>query len=159
MWMYDAHIWKIRERKAIRQHKDTPQNRSILFWLTRYSSSSTARYCPRFFLIKLGVKPRLHTLKISIFSINPVFVRPNKTMNNPLNVCKICTFKVIFSSSKIKRTFLIFFLQIIFNYEINFYKWNFFKLWFLKHVLCFLKMCSIFVGFVHKFGRPDNDII
>jgi hypothetical protein len=48
------------------------------------------------FSIKLGIKLRLHVLKISIFSINHVIVRPTKIMNNLLKVCKICTFKVIF---------------------------------------------------------------
>ena len=33
------------------------------------------------FLIKLGIKPRLHVLKISIFSLNNVTVRPTKIMN------------------------------------------------------------------------------
>ena len=48
------------------------------------------------FLIKLGIKPCLHILKISIFSLNHVIVRPTKIMNNLLKVCKIYTFKVIF---------------------------------------------------------------
>ena len=33
------------------------------------------------FLIKLGIKPRMHLLEISIFSLNDVIVRPTKIMN------------------------------------------------------------------------------
>ena len=33
------------------------------------------------FLIKLGIKPRLHIGEISIFSLNNVIVRPTKIMN------------------------------------------------------------------------------
>ena len=49
------------------------------------------------FLIKLGIKPHLHILKISIYSLNHVIVRPTKIINNLL---KICTFKVIFQPQK-----------------------------------------------------------
>ena len=48
------------------------------------------------FLIKLGIKPSLHILKISNFSLNHVIVRPTKIMSNLLKVCKNFTFKVIF---------------------------------------------------------------
>ena len=41
------------------------------------------------FLIKLGIKPRLNVLKISIFSLNHIIVRPNKIMNNLLKDGKI----------------------------------------------------------------------
>ena len=57
------------------------------------------------FLIKLGIKPCLHILKISIFSLNHVIVRPNKIMNNLLKVCKVCTFKVIFRHQKSTESF------------------------------------------------------
>ena len=33
------------------------------------------------FLIKLGIKPLMHLLEISIFSLNKVIVRPTKIMN------------------------------------------------------------------------------
>ena len=33
------------------------------------------------FLIKLGIKPRMHLWEKSILSINSVIVRPNKIMN------------------------------------------------------------------------------
>ena len=52
------------------------------------------------FLIKLAIKPRLHILKTSIFSLIYVIVRlvirPTKIMNNLLKDCKIRTFKDIF---------------------------------------------------------------
>ena len=52
------------------------------------------------FLIKLGIKPRMHILEISIFSLNHVIVRPTKIINNLLKDCKILTFKVIFQRLK-----------------------------------------------------------
>ena len=57
------------------------------------------------FLIKLGIKPRMHILEISIFSLNHVIVRPTKIMNNLLKDCKIRTFKVIFQHQKSTKFF------------------------------------------------------
>ena len=57
------------------------------------------------FLIKLGIKPSLHTLEISIFSLNNVIIRPTKIMNNLLKDCKIRTFKVIFQHQKSMKSF------------------------------------------------------
>ena len=48
------------------------------------------------FLIELDMKPRMHLVKISIFSLNNVTVRPTKIMNNLLEYPKILIFKVIF---------------------------------------------------------------
>ena len=48
------------------------------------------------FLIKLGIKPRLHILKVSIFSLNHVIVRLTKIMNNLLGHLKTFTLKVSF---------------------------------------------------------------
>ena len=42
----------------------------------------------QYFLIKLGIKPRIHTLKISIFSLNHVIVRHTKIIKN---LCKSST--------------------------------------------------------------------
>ena len=63
------------------------------------------------FLIKLGITPRLHILKISILSLNHVIVIPTKTMNNLLKVCKICTFKVNFWHQKSTESFGFFFCK------------------------------------------------
>ena len=57
------------------------------------------------FLIMLGIKPCMHVLEISIFSLNHVIVRPTKIMNNPLKDCKIRTFKVIFQHQKSTESF------------------------------------------------------
>ena len=57
------------------------------------------------FLIKLGIKPCVHTLKISIFSLNHVILRPSKIMNNLLKDSKIRTFKVIFQHQKLTKSF------------------------------------------------------
>ena len=57
------------------------------------------------FLNKLGIKPRLHILKISIFSLNHGM--------NFLKVCKICTFKVTFWHQKPIESFWFFSVKII----------------------------------------------
>ena len=62
------------------------------------------------FLIKLGIKPSLHILKISTFSLNHVIARPTKIMSNLLKVCEIRTFKVIFWHQKSTESLWIFFL-------------------------------------------------
>ena len=48
------------------------------------------------FLIKLDMKPCMHLVEISIFSLNNVTVRLTKIMNNLLKHLKILIFKVIF---------------------------------------------------------------
>jgi hypothetical protein len=53
----------------------------------------------------LGIKPRLHILEISIFSLNLDIVRPTKIMKNLLKDCKIRTFKVIFQHQKPMESF------------------------------------------------------
>ena len=63
---------------------------------------------------------------------------------------------VFLSASKINQIFLIFWYwtrRPTFTNEI------FRKLLFLKYIPYFLKMCPIFVSFVHNFGRSDNDVI
>ena len=52
------------------------------------------------FLSKLGIKTRMHLVEISISSLNHVFVRLNKIMNNIVKDRKILTFKVIFQHQK-----------------------------------------------------------
>ena len=47
------------------------------------------------FLIKLDLKPFMHLVEISIFSLNHVIVRLTKIMNNFLEHLKILTFKDI----------------------------------------------------------------
>ena len=48
------------------------------------------------FLSKLGMKPQMHLVEISIFSLNHVTVRLTKVLNNLLKHLKIRNFKVIF---------------------------------------------------------------
>ena len=48
------------------------------------------------FLIKLDIKPLMHLLEISIFSLNNDLVRLTKIMNNLVKDLKILSFKVIF---------------------------------------------------------------
>ena len=49
------------------------------------------------FLIKLDIKPLMHLLEISIFSLNNDLVRLTKIMNNLVKDLKILSFKVIFN--------------------------------------------------------------
>ena len=62
------------------------------------------------FLIKLDIKPLMHLLKISIFSLNNDILRLTKIMNNLVKDCKIGTFKVIFQCPKLVKSFQFFFL-------------------------------------------------
>jgi hypothetical protein len=48
------------------------------------------------FLIKLGIKPCLHILEISIFSLNHVIISPTQIMNNSLKDCKFVLSKSFF---------------------------------------------------------------
>ena len=57
------------------------------------------------FLIKLGMKPCLHLVKISIFSLNNVTVRLIKIMNNLLEHFKILIFKVMFQCGKVIESY------------------------------------------------------
>ena len=50
----------------------------------------------QYFLIKLDIKPLMHLLKISIFSLNNDLVRLTKIMNNLVKDFKILSFKGIF---------------------------------------------------------------
>jgi hypothetical protein len=56
-------------------------------------------------LIELDMKPRMHIVETSIFSLNNVTARLTKIMNNLLEHIKILIFKVIFSVLKIDRIF------------------------------------------------------
>ena len=57
------------------------------------------------FLIKLGIKPLMHLLEISIFSLNNDLVRLTKIMNNLVKDLKILSFKVIFQCLKLVKSF------------------------------------------------------
>ena len=80
------------------------------------------------FVIKLGIKPRLHILKKGIFSLNHVIFD------------RILNFFFCEQYLTRRSTFMIFFENFDFK------------------VLCFLMMCPIFVCSVNNFGRPDNDL-
>ena len=92
------------------------------------------------FLIKLGIKPLMHLLEISIFSLNNDLVRLTKIMNNLVKDLKILSFKVIFQCLKLVES-----LQK--------------KILLIFEILYFLKLCPIFVGSVHNFGNSENDFI
>ena len=64
------------------------------------------------FLIKLGIKPRLYILKISIFSLNR---QTYQNYEQPPQSLQNLYFQSYFSASKINQIFLIFFLWRIFD--------------------------------------------
>ena len=57
------------------------------------------------FLIKLDIKPLIHLLEISVFSLNNDLVRLTKIMNNLVKDLKILSFKVIFQCLKLSESF------------------------------------------------------
>ena len=57
------------------------------------------------FLIKLGIKPLMHLVEISNFSLNHVIVRLIKIMNSLVKDLKIPSFKVIFQCLKSVESF------------------------------------------------------
>ena len=57
------------------------------------------------FLIKLDMKPCMHIVETSIFSLKHVIVRLTKIMNNLLEHFRFCTFKIIFLCSKLDESF------------------------------------------------------
>ena len=145
MWMYDAHIWKIRERKAIRQHKDTPQNPSILFWLTRYSSSSRDR--PRFF-DQVGYQITNASIRNKHFFAYQTY----QNYEQPCQRSQNSEFQSHFSVSKIGWIFS----KKKFCEECLLRRPTYINETFWKLLL---KMGLIFVGSVHNFGKSDDDII
>ena len=87
------------------------------------------------FLIKLDVKPLVHLLKISIFSLNNDVLRLPKIMNNHVKDCKIRTFKVIFHCLKLVESFQ---NKICEEYLIRrptYINKFFWKLWYLKYFI------------------------
>ena len=57
------------------------------------------------FLIKLGIKPLIYLLEISIFSKNNDIVRLTKIMHNLVKDLKFLSFKVIFFCLKLVESF------------------------------------------------------
>ena len=87
------------------------------------------------FLMKLGIKLCLHILKIRIFSLNHVIVRPIKIMNILLKVCKICTyFQSHFFGIKTQPNLnYFFFCEEYLTRRSTFINEIFWKLWFSKY--------------------------
>ena len=111
------------------------------------------------FLIKLDIKPPMHLLEISILSLNNDLVRLTKIMNNLVKDLKILSFKVIFQCLKLVESFKKKFCEDYLIRRPTYINEIFWKLWFLKSVVCFGKMCTIFVCSDHNFGMSDNVII
>ena len=93
------------------------------------------------------MKPRKHLVEISIFSLNHVYVRLTKIMNNLVKDRIILTVKVIFQPLKLIETFTIFFCEESENrtptYIIN---------------DLFSKNVPNFFSSVHNFGWSDDDM-
>ena len=101
------------------------------------------------FLIKLGIKPVMHLLEVHIFSLNYDIIRLAKIMDNLVKDLKILIFQCLklvecFQEKYLirRQTFIKRFLNIL-----------------MFEVLNLLKICPIFVGSVHDFGRSDGVII
>ena len=69
--------------------------------VTFFCLSTSTLESVQYFLIKLGIKPLIHLLEISIFSLNDDIVRLTKIMNNLVKDLKILSFKVIFQCLKL----------------------------------------------------------
>ena len=57
------------------------------------------------FLSKLDMKPCVHLVEISIFSLNHAIIRLTKIINNLVKELKILSFKVIFQCLKLAESF------------------------------------------------------
>ena len=98
----------------------------------------------------------MHLLKTSIFSLNNDLVRLTKIMNNLVKHLKILSFKVIFQCLKLVESFQNNKKKICEEYLIwrpTYIIENFWTLIF--KVLYLLKICPIFVGYAHNFGKSD----
>ena len=110
-----GHHWRIVEVRQI-YHSHTLIHHTkfqaacskILWWnlenIQGFMKLNWTRSCletVKYFLIKLGIKPLMHLLEISIFSLNIDIVRLTKIMNNVVKDLKILSFKVIFQCLKL----------------------------------------------------------
>ena len=134
----------------------------IVCWYLTYAGliaqASTLSKYRQIFFDQVGHQNAYASIWNKRFSLNHVIIRPTKIMNNIIKDCKILTFKVIFDHQKSTESFWIFFSVENIRVGDNFNKWNFLKTLIFK-VLYFLKMCPIFVGSVHNFGRSYDDMI
>ena len=112
--------------------------------------SRWVRYCSSFF-VQVGHQSTCATIGYHHFSpsYHVIVVRPPKIINNLLQDPLILISKSLFSvknqwniSLKTNRTTII--NDIFLNSDFK--------------ILYFLKMCPIFVGFVHNFGKSNNEI-
>ena len=108
------------------------------------------------FLIKLDMKPCMHIVETSSFSLKHVIVRLTKIMNNLLWHLKIRAFKVIFLRQKLVESVRKKIYEEYLTRRSTFIKTSFLKILIFK-ILYFLRLCPIFVGSVHNFGKSDND--
>ena len=110
------------------------------------------------FLIKLDIKPPMHLLEISSFSLNNDLVWLTKIMSNLVKDLKILSFKVICQCLKLVKSFQK--KNSVKNVwsEDQFILMKFFENFDFEGTYL-LKMCPIFVSSVHNFGKSDNDII
>ena len=86
-------------------------------------------------LIELDMKPCMHLVEISIFSLNHVIVRLTKIMNNLLEHLKIRTFKVIFLCQKLVESFQKKFYEEYSTRDKLLLKKCFWNFWFLRYFI------------------------
>ena len=121
------------------------------FLLIRIKGRSHRYFCRletvQDFLIELDIKPLMHLLQISIFSLNSDIIRLTKIMSKLVKDCKIRTFKVISPCLKLVKSFQkkISVKNIWLGDQLL--KWNFlktliFKVLYSKNVPNFCRPCS-----------------
>ena len=93
--MYLQYLYKISLLYCLQVHKH----------VDLFSIFSHDTYSIKDFLIKLGIKPLMHLLEISIFSLNNDIATLTKIMNNPAKDFKTLSFKVIFQCLKLVESF------------------------------------------------------
>ena len=87
------------------------------------------------FFNKLDIKPLMHLLEISIFSLNNDLVRLTKIKNNLVKDLKILIFKVIFQCLKLVESFQKKFCEEYLIRRPTYINEIFWKLWFLKYFI------------------------
>ena len=110
------------------------------------------------FLIQLDMRPRIHLVKISIFSLTTVNSQTYPNYEQPPWTSQNSDFQSYLLVWKIDLIFPFFYFEYFgFGYQLL-KKKIFFEILTFK-MLYFLKMCVIFVGSVNNFGKSDGDII
>ena len=138
----------------------TLQRRDLLVWSNQNSFGGTlqTRYRPRFF-VQVGHQTTYAYIGNKHFFSKSFHHQTYQNYEQSPQRLQNLYFQSNFSASKIKRIFLnFFFCEEYLTRRSTFISEMFWKL-LIFTVLCFLKMCPIFVGSIHNFGKFNNDTI